>query len=414
MDRELPAATRRAHRLRTVGGIVLPAGALALVIVLLPGWMRPTLTRARVRIAVVEAGPIEAVLTAAGTVMPEVERVLWSPVEARLLRLLKPVGARVSAGDLVAELDLGDSQLALDRIAADLSVAENRQEQARLALAASLSEIDARIERKALDVDILREKATSSARLFEEKLLSSQGLADARSAAKSASIELEQLHRERAHAERSAQLQADGLSLERAALVREAGAARRTIELATMRSDRDGVVTWALAQEGALVRRGEVVARVADLRAFRIDATISDVHSGRIRAGMPVNVSLNDTLLPGTISDVSPTVEQNVVAFTVRLEDSSHPALRPQLRLDVHVVTERKPRTLRVRQGPFATGPDRVEAFVIRGDRAVRTTVGLGVRSAHDVEVLSGLAEGDEVVISDMRDYLHLPELEVR
>jgi HlyD family secretion protein len=395
-------------------GVMLPVAAVAALIALLPGWMRPTLARARVRTAVVEAGPIEAVITAAGTVMPEVERILSSPVEARLLRLLKRPGSRVTIGDPVAELDLGDSQLAFDRIAASLSAAENKQSQARLALVTSLADIDARIERKALDLEMLESKATSSAQLSQEGLVSSQALADARLAAKAAAIELAQLRRERANAERTAALQAEGLSLERAALLKEANAARRTIELATMRSDRDGVVTWALTQEGALVRRGEVVARVADLRSFRVDATIADVHSGRIRAGVPVNVMAGETPLAGAIAEVSPAVEQNVIAFRVQLHDSSHAALRPQLRVDVHVVTERKPRTLRVRQGPFATGPDRVEAFVVRGNRAVRTTVGLGVRGADDVEVVSGLAEGDEVVISDMRDYLHLSELEVR
>jgi hypothetical protein len=40
--------------------------------------------------------------------------------------------------------------------------------------------------------------------------------------------------------------------------------------------------------------------------------------------------------------------------------------------------------------------------------------VQLGVANFDDIEVVSGLSEGDEVVISDMRDYAHLPRLRVR
>ena len=52
--------------------------------------------------------------------------------------------------------------------------------------------------------------------------------------------------------------------------------------------------------------------------------------------------------------------------------------------------------------------------FVVRGDRAVRDAVTLGLVSFDEYEVLSGLVEGDEVIISDMRDYLHLGEVKIR
>ena len=414
MDRALPETAARRHRLRSAAQVALPLAALIAIIALLPGWMRPTLTRARIRTAVVQAGPIEAVITASGTVMPEVERVLSSPVDARLLRLLARPGTEVKAGQPVAELDLRESRLAVARIASDLALAANKQDQARLALDQSLADVDARIERKALELELLEEKAASSQRLSDEGLVSPQALREARLAARQASIELSQLRRERANTERSTKLQSEGLSLEREALAREAAAARGTLELATTRSDRDGVLTWILSQEGALVRRGEVIARIADLSSFRVDATVSDIHSGRIRTGLPVMVVVNDTRLDGTIAEVLPTIENDIVRFTVALGEPSHRLLRPNMRVDVFVITDRRPQTLTVRQGPFVSGVDRGDVFVIRNGRAIRTAAEFGVRGADDIEVVSGLVAGDEVVISDMRDYQHLEEMEVR
>ena len=57
-----------------------------------PGWISPSVSRARLRTARVDAGPIEAVISASGTVLPEIEEVLSSPVDARVLRILERPG----------------------------------------------------------------------------------------------------------------------------------------------------------------------------------------------------------------------------------------------------------------------------------------------------------------------------------
>lgn len=208
-------------------------------------------------------------------------------------------------------------------------------------------------------------------------------------------------------------MQLEGLALERGSIDKEAAQARRLLDLSTTKSDRDGVLTWVLSQEGALVRKGDVIARIADLTSFRVAGTVSDVHAGRLRTGMPAIVRVNDLDLQGTVSEVFPTVENGVLRFTVALADPSNAALRPSLRTDVLVITDRKPRGLRVRRGPFADNDAR-QAFVVRGDRAVRVPIQVGVAGADDIEITSGVSEGDEIIISDMKDYLHLTEVRIK
>jgi HlyD family secretion protein len=95
------------------------------------------------------------------------------------------------------------------------------------------------------------------------------------------------------------------------------------------------------------------------------------------------------------------------------LAEPSHAGLRPNLRTDVLVITDRKPRALRVKRGPFADNAAR-QVFVIRGDRAVRVPIDIGLAGADDVEVVSGVSEQDEIIISDMKDYMHLAEVRIR
>jgi HlyD family secretion protein len=413
VDRPLTDEVLHQNRRRRVLRIALPLLLVGLVIVWLPGWMRPSIPRARLRTARVTAGPIEAAIMASGTVVPEVERVLSSPLDARVLRILQRPGAQLEVGTPVVELDTSDSALALDKIVKDLKVKENQQAQSRLTLEKSLVDLAGRIEMKTLDLQAAQSRLESHQQLFKDNLLSRETLRQSELAVKQAEIELAQLRGERQNAERATAVQLEGLSLERGSLDKEAVQARRLLELSTTKSDRRGVLTWVLSQEGALIRRGDVIARIADLSSFRVDGSVSDVHVGRLRPGMPAVVRFNDETLDGTVTEVFPTVENGVIRFTVALTRAQQPSLRPNLRADVLVITERKPHVLRVKRGPFADSVAR-QVFVIRGDRAVRVPVTLGLAGIDDVEVLSGLNESDEIIISDMRDYAHLTQITLK
>jgi HlyD family secretion protein len=361
----------------------------------------------------VVTGPVEAVIMASGTVAPEVERVLSSPLDARVLRLLQRPGAHLKRGDPVVELDVSESVLSLDKLVKDLKIKDNEQAQTRLTLERSLVDLDGRLEVKALELQSAQARFEDEAQLFKDGLVSREALRRTELAVKQANIELAQLREERKNAERATAVQLAGLSLERGSLDKEAAQARHLLDLSTTKSDRDGVLTWVVSQEGALVRRGDVIARIADLTSFRVDASVSDLHAGRLRTGMPAVVRVNDLDLEGTVTEVFPTVENGVLHFTVALAKPSHPGLRPSLRTDVLVITERKPRALRVKRGPFADNAAR-QAFVIRGDRAVRVPIEVGLSGVDDVELLNGAAEGDEIIISDMKDYMHLSEVRIR
>jgi HlyD family secretion protein len=124
---------------------------------------------------------------------------------------------------------------------------------------------------------------------------------------------------------------------------------------------------------------------------------------------------LNDEdALDGRISAIYPMIDNGVMTFTVSLADKSSRLLRSNMRVDVLVILQRKPHALRIKKGPFAEGDGYRQAFVLRGDRAVRTPISLGIASFDDFEVLEGLAEGDDVIVSDMRDYLHLREITIK
>jgi HlyD family secretion protein len=415
VDRPLDAAVRRREGLRRIAKIAIPALAVIMLIAWLPGFIRPSVSRQRVRTAKVTSGPIEAMITASGMVVPESERALSSPVDARVLRILKRPGDPLKAGDPLVELDASLSVLAVGKLEKDLALKDNEQAQTRLALEKSLLEIEGKLQAQKLELDAIRAELAENRHLFKEGLISQDKLRQSELTEAKAVIELTQLEGQRDNVRQTNATTVAGLTLERDALGKETAEARRQLELTTTRADRDGVVTWALAEEGSAVRRGDVIARIADLRTFRVDATVSDVHAKNLVAGMPVVIRVNEEdTLAGTVSTILPKIENGIMTFRVTLADKSNALLRPNLRVDVLVITDRRPRALRLRKGPFSEGDGFRNAFVVRGDRAVRTPITLGLVSFDDYEVVSGLVEGDEVIISDMRDYLHLTEVGIK
>jgi HlyD family secretion protein len=414
VDRPIEEHVQRRRRVRRAGTVGAVLAVLAGALVWLPGLVRPSISRGSVRTAVADAGPIEAVITATGTVVPEVEQVVSSPVDARVLRILKRTGARLEKGDPLVTLDISETQLAVDKLGQDLAIKQNEQARTRLSLEKSLIDLNGQVEVKTLQLASLRSQLSRDRQLAADGLLSQELLKKSELAVSQAQIELTQLEGSRENARIANRTEVEGLGLEMAKLHQEQREARRVLDLATPRADRAGVLTWALTQEGVAIRKGDVIARVADLRSFRVEATVSDVHAGRLAAGLPVTIKVNDDTLDGTVAAVLPTIQNGAMTLQIALKDPSSALLHSNLRVDVGIVTARKPRVVRIRRGPFASGEGIQQVFVIRGDRAVRTQVEVGLASFDAFEVVRGLVPGDEAIISDMNDYTRLKEVRIR
>ena len=376
--------------------------------------LRPSVRRSSIRTARVDAGPLEASLTASGTVVPSIEHVMASPIDARVIAVLRRVGDAVKAGDPIVRLDTSASELDAEKLRQRIAIKDNEQAQAKLTLEAKLIELDGQIASKDLELQALQAALASNRSLAKEGLVSQEGLRESELKAAQAGVDLARLKQSRANAETTSRAQLDGLSLEMVSLRAEDAQQRRLLERTTTKSDRDGVLTFVKDEAGALVRQGEVLARVADLSTFRVDATTSDINASRVSAGLPVVVRLDALTTTGHVSVVEPQMQNGALRFQVSLDEASAAWLRSNLRVDVQVITDRKPRVLRVARGPFAQGGGAQLAFVLRNGRAYRTPVRFGVSNFDYFEIVEGLAEGDEIIASDMRDYEAIPELRVK
>jgi len=413
MDREIAPEVRKRRLLRRIAVAVIAVAAAGVCLAATVEWLRPSLDRHTIDIARVERGSIEAVLEANGTVVPLAEQVVSSPVEARVLRVSHRAGDRVKAGDELLALDTSASRLEAARLDDTFAQKQSADMELRLRLEESVATLRAQIEQKKLDAQIVHYAAEQKTKLRSEGLIAEQDALGATAVAKKTDIELRQLEEALARALRSRDLQLSASRADLSMAERERTESRRQLELAMLRADRDGVLTSIINEQGATVRRGDIVARIADLSSYRVEGTISDVHAARLAPGMRVHVMLDNTTIDGTMESVDPRIVSGVVKFYVALDQPSHPRLRNNQRVDMTIVTGSRNGTLVVRRGALARSDD-AHAFVVRGRTAVRVPVRFGLAGRDRIEVLGGLRGGDEVVVSDVSEIEDVREVRLK
>lgn len=414
MDRELDQSFVRRRRIRRTSTGVMALGAAAIFWFYLPSFIRPSLNRDRIRTDVVARGTIEATLQASGEVVPAFEKVLTSPDESRVLRILKQPGETVARGEAILELDTSVAALQVERLQERRDQNENARLQEKLDLDKELGALSSQLETGKLDLEILQYKLEQQKELHSHGVTSDGAYKQAQVEVRKATIELQQLEGRMQTAEAGSASRLEGLDLEARTLDKELLEARGRLQQATTRADREGVLTWVVPEEGTAVSRGEILARIADLGSFRVEATVSDIHSSELLAGQDVRIKTDDQLMDGTLATVFPTIENGVIRFAVDLADPSHKVLRDNLRVDVYVVLSRRDDVLKLRNGPYARTGSLQELFVIRGDRAIRTPARFGMAGREHFEILEGVVAGDEVVISDVRDIRHMEEVRIK
>lgn len=414
MDRPVSRSIRQRRLVRRYAPAALALAATSIGLIAVLSWVRPSVSRSDIRTAVVERGPVEETVAASGSVVPEYEHVITSPIDTRVTRILKTPGDSVQAGEPIVLLDVSASQLGLETLEDRISIKRIDREKARQSLASRVSELKGQRDIKALELESLEFQAERCRQNLEKGLFSKDDLRKAESDEERARIELRQIEESISFAEQAFKTQLEGLDLELSILQKERDEAAHRLALATAVSDRDGVLTSVISSEGMAVKSGDEIARVADLSAFRVEATVSDIHGSRIAPGQPATVQTGDIRMQGRVENVRPTVENGVITLDVALLDNRNPILRHNLRVEVYVVTAFEENSLRVARGQFVNVDGVPCAFVLRTDVAVRIEVRFGLRNFEYYEVLEGLDEGDEVIISDMRDYQHVKEVRLK
>jgi HlyD family secretion protein len=123
---------------------------------------------------------------------------------------------------------------------------------------------------------------------------------------------------------------------------------------------------------------------------------------------MPAEINLGSSTVPGAVVAVSPEVNQGLVTGRLRFSEANPKGLRQSQRVAVRVVLDSRANVLMVERGSFADD-SKGFVYVLNGDHAERRKITLGAIGIGEVEVLSGLKVGEQIIISGLDDVRDAP-----
>jgi HlyD family secretion protein len=348
----------------------------------------------RVKIELVRQEPVRRAVEVVGTLAAEDDVTVSSQAEGVVSRIAADLGDRVSAGQVLVELDREKLQYSLDQEKAVLARALARYgatEPGRLPPIEQTPDV----QKAAAELQQARQAYERADELHKRQLIPKQQLddADAMLRAKQASYN--------ASIQNARNLQAD-IDASNATMK----LADRQLRDGIIRAPFDGYVQRRLVSLGELVKTQMPVMSVVRVDPLKVTAEIPERLAPWIKVSQPVQLQVDaypDKTLEGTISRISPTVNTQTRAFPFEARVPNHDALlKPGTFARVHIETARIDQVISLPADAlqYRYGVNRV--FVVEGDRLAARELKIGERIGDRVEILSGVKPGDRVALTDV------------
>ena len=386
-----------------------------LMLPLLSTWLsaEASISAGRIRTAVVNRGDLVRDLSVQGRVVAAISPTLYSPATGTVTLQVQP-GDSVTLGQVMASIDSPEVRSeflqevsSLDRLNAELA---REKIQARKAQVKSQQTIDlAKVELTAAEREMRRAEASISTNAISE--IDFERTRD----------ELARARVEYNHAVQDSQLEAESLEFE--TTTRELAVSRqqlvvdelqRRVEDLSILSPVNGIVGNVAVNQKALVNENSPLITVVDLSAFEVEIRIPEAYADDLGIGLTGEVQYSGEAYRGELVSLSPEVVNNEVVGRIRFAGETPPGLRQNQRVTVRVMMDELIGVLKLQRGAFTDSGGGRYAFVLNGaGLAERREIRLGARSAAEVEVVSGLNAGEQVIISSIAEFENYDTIQI-
>ncbi|MBH0062637.1 efflux RND transporter periplasmic adaptor subunit [Pseudoalteromonas sp. NZS71] len=164
-----------------------------------------------------------------------------------------------------------------------------------------------------------------------------------------------------------------------------------------------GIVGNLLVQQKAAVTQSQPLMTLVDLSNFEAELQVPESYANELGLGMEVELKLGNETVMGNLSAISPEVNNREVTARVRFKGVTN-NIRQNQRLTARILLDNREGVMQVKRGAFMQQGG-IIAYKVEGNIAKRIPITIGATSINAVELLSGLKENDEIIISSYSDF---------
>ncbi|MBT8055256.1 MAG: HlyD family efflux transporter periplasmic adaptor subunit [Xanthomonadales bacterium] len=405
MDRDRTDVKARKQRRKKVLGV---SGALAVVIIaafvftLEPA--APSVDRDTVWLGKVEQGELIRQVRGPGTLVPKEERWIAATTDALVEHVRIKPGAVVQPDTII--LEMSNPELVQIRQEAELEL--EAAEADHLALKVSL--INRRFDGEARLAEIKAQylgaklQVQAEVDLFKQNIISRLDYERSKLAEEQLGTRYDIEQRRVVQVEESieAELAASEARLERLRnilVLREAQSGALTV-----RAGIEGILQEVLPEPGQRVATGATLARVARIDSLLAELRIPEVQAKDLLLSQEAEIDTRNGKARGRVVRIDPSVVNGAVIVDVEFIDGLPDGARPDLSVSGTIEIDRIEDTVFMGRPVFGQAESFTSIFRLNeeGNSATRVQVKLGLGSVNTIEVLEGLAPGEQVILSDM------------
>jgi macrolide-specific efflux system membrane fusion protein len=189
--------------------------------------------------------------------------------------------------------------------------------------------------------------------------------------------------------------------------------AKVQVSYAKIYSPISGVIASVSTQEGETISASlsaPTFVTIIDLRRLEVDAYVDETDIGKIRIGQEGSFTVDtypDTDFKGIVTAIYPkaVIQDNVVNYivTVKITDPQGKTLRPEMTTNVTINLETRKNVLTVPTSAITRERGERYVMVMEGEKNIQRKVKAGWKDNGTTEIISGLKEGEEVLVSEIK-----------
>jgi len=416
MDRVVaPGSGFTRARMIAAGVIVAVLIALALAFPAIRRWARGdrAVDASTLAFGVVVRGDLVRDISVQGRVVAALHPTLISPAQG-VVALRTKAGSVVRKGDVLAIVDSPELRSALEQSKAQLLSFRTDFDRGRIAG----SQSDARL-RQAVALAQVRLEAAKRG-LHRAELLRHDGLLNgpdyerAQDEVHVAELELAQAQREIGLNRETVDFDVRSRKLQVDRQQTATDEMQKRFEDLTIRAPFDGMVAAITVNEHDPVAANQAILTVINLSSLELEISVPEEYAADVRIGTALMIGYGNGEHAAHITAVSPEIVGNQITARAVPDQQWPEGLRQNQRVSARLVFESKKNVLKLPRGAFVEASGGRSAYVVDGGMATRRAITLGSVGASEVEIVSGLREGDRVILSDTSPFGNVNSLILR